>query len=125
MDRNSPEFKALQAQWDKKLADSGFKDIEQRDENLKIWDSHFFRVYHRKYGDGLAAREEYYRLAGQFLHSYKFKNPTEKTIWKHHSDGHSVREISQELKKVNIKLGKTAVDVAVRRLAEEMLKELK
>jgi len=36
--RKSPEFLALKAKWYQKLADSGFVDIEDDKENLKIYD---------------------------------------------------------------------------------------
>jgi hypothetical protein len=115
---NPDEFKKLQAKWDKKLADDGFFDIEQRDGNLKVWASHLHKVH---YNETLyRAKEDYYRLAGQFLHDHKFDSRLERAVWELHSTGVGMREIVVMLKKRRMKIYKWKVQQIVKKLSEEM-----
>lgn len=85
------EFKALDAEWKQKLKDDGFKDIERDDDRLQDWSAAFAR--HPEYNQ---SKEEYYRLAGQFLHEYRFQGPQaafNRQIWELHANGTSIREI--------------------------------
>lgn len=115
------EFLALKKKWDKKLKSSGFEDIEQDDGNLKLWSSHFFKV---RFNETLfGAKEEYYRLAGQFLHEKVFKDHKTKLIWQLHSEGISIRDIVIALKKRGFKAYKNAVHRIVQDLTEQMLEK--
>lgn len=89
-------FKKLKAQWDKKLKESGFEDIEQADGNLKIWHSTIFK--NKFYKPRSEAKIEYYRLAGQLLWSYTFKSKNERDVWALHCEGFSRRQIQTKLK---------------------------
>lgn len=85
------EFKSLNDEWKQKLKDSGFADIERDEDSLPDWSTAFAR--HPEYG---RSKEEYYRLAGQFLHEYRFRGPEGqwmKRIWELHANGTSIREI--------------------------------
>ena len=93
------EFKALQDKWYEKLKRNGFKDIEQGEEYGRMllpFNSERFAT-NKEYNRD---KEQYYRLAGQFLHSYKFKNHTEMRIWELHSQGVSVRNIAKKMPKM-------------------------
>lgn len=115
------EFLALKKKWDKKLKSDGFEDIEQDDGNLKLWSSHFFKA---RFNETLfGAKEEYYRLAGQFLHEHIFKEQKTKLIWQLHSEGISIRDIVKALKKRGFKAYKNAVHRVVQDLTEQMLKK--
>ncbi len=98
----TPGFDELQAVWDKKLAESGFKDAEQRsDGNLKDWDSLRFQ---RWYGpEEFRIKAEYYQAAGRFLHDYEFKSDIERQIWALHADGVSIRDILAQVKSPKIR----------------------
>ena len=89
------EFKQLNAFWRKKLEESGFKDAEQDDGNLKQWTSHYFKVRHT--GVRAEAKEMYYRRASQFLHEHAFKTDQERSIWELHASGLSIRGIARKL----------------------------
>lgn len=120
--RPAKSFKSLQTEWYKKLKDSGFNDIEQDEDNLTQWSSS--KIYRGQnngasFEDAMLKREmttEYYRLAGQFLHEHVFKNDKEKLIWRLHSEGLSLRDISATLKS-----NKDAVHAIVKPLAKIML----
>lgn len=99
MPQKKQSFKALQAKWYKRLADSGFQDIEQAnspDEMLKRWDSHYFRRSIK--GQQFESTQEYYYRATQWLEEYAFKNKTHKNIWTLHTEGVSLRGIARKLK---------------------------
>lgn len=87
----TPEFKKLQEQWYKKLKKSGFKDIEQNEDRLMVWDSTEFQ---KNYSEiKFKARESYYRMAEHFLTNHKFTSEAERYTWQLHSEGKSIREI--------------------------------
>lgn len=108
MKSQSKEFLKLQALWYKKAKKSGFEDIEREELHLKKWSSATFMekkngsYFNEKkvYYDSV---QEYYQMAGRFLHDYAFETPLEKTIWAYHADGISVRKIANILKKKEAK----------------------
>lgn len=93
------KFKDLQKLWYKKLKDDGFDDIEKNEYRLKLWHSVHFRDPRRSDPEVVSARHSYYRIAGQFLFDHKFDTLLEKQIWKHHSEGKSIRDIEKLLAK--------------------------
>lgn len=105
--------------WETKLEKSGLENIEQPDGNLKLWSGHFFRS--RFNATVFDAKEEYYRIAGQFLHDYPFEDKLEKEIWKLHAEGISLRKIVLVLKKRNFKIYKTSASKVVSRFSEMMM----
>lgn len=111
-------FKTLKAKWDKKLAKSGFQDIEQEDENLKMWAARPFRDIEPVQAEAVA---EYYRLAGHFFHEYKFESDLERDIWEMHSQGMPLRTIAALLKIKKVKINKDKVNMVVRDLKAKML----
>jgi len=121
MDQNSPEFKALQKKWYKKLEKSGFEDAERPDGNLKWWASRFDRKWYNPTAD--AAKEAYYRFAGQFLHGHTFEDPMEREIWALHSEGVSMRNIVKTLRKRYRGIYVLKTNDIIKRLSAQMLKE--
>jgi hypothetical protein len=125
MDKNSKEFKQLQQNWYKKLKDDGFEDIESDEDSLKQWaSSELVRTY-----DPIifSAKEDYYRLAGQFYHDHKFLSEMEKLIWSFHKDGIPFDRVHALIKKEykKVKISRTTVFNIVARLAKEMLRQCK
>lgn len=114
--------KKLIADWDKKLKNSGFEDIEQRDENLKRWDSYFFKLKVKGNSVLQESKEIYFRLAGQFLYENAFESVEERRIWEMHCNGVSMRGIVSALKKKGHKSYKFKVQTTIERLADKMLK---
>lgn len=107
----------LQKIWYKKLEKSGFEDIEQDDDNLKVWSSVFFL---RNSPEQIQAKQAYYQMATNFLEEHKFKTRREEIIWTYHSEGISYRDISKLLKRVRITLSHTAVQNVVHKLQVAM-----
>jgi hypothetical protein len=108
-----PNFNKLKATWDKKLKAFGFVDIE---------DTTFNNPQSYTFKDPLMFKvtQEYFYLAGHFLNDYEFESEIDRIIWEYHSNGLSVREISATLKKVKIKLSKSAVGNKIKKLADIM-----
>jgi hypothetical protein len=118
---DNPELKALQKIWYQKLKESGFDDIEDTNsprEYLKTWHSNYF--HHRYTPDTFADNQAYYRKASIFYFEHKFKNKTEKQIWRDHADGLSFREIAIRLKDKGVRANKDSVNKVVSKLVAIM-----
>lgn len=127
-------FNQLQAKWYKKLDKSGFSDIEQpvtyksgaADGNLILWQGGYFTGNYTS--EEFKEKEEYYRMAGQFLHEYEFADKNEKAVWELHARGYTVVSILAVLKGVRIhkilghKVNITNLHSIINRLAGRMLK---
>lgn len=107
--------------WYKKLAKSGFEDIETDEQHLKVWSSKFAR---KTSLDSWQAKASYYTMATNFLNDYPFETPRERIIWEYHANGLSVRDIAITLNKVarsrRTKTNRTTVWLAVKRLESIM-----
>lgn len=89
----SRKFKRLKTEWEKKLIESGFQDIENADGSLKA------AVDPRTISYALQvkeSREKYYSIANAFLQTHKFKGP-EKKIWDLHCQAVGARSIASGL----------------------------
>lgn len=113
------EFLELKKKWDEKLKSSGLENIEQEDGNLKKWSNSFYSEESSEIVR--QAKEEYYRLATQVLHSYPFKKTTHQFIWEQHSNGVSVRDIAKALRKRRLPWDKNKVHAIVQAIAKEMI----
>lgn len=89
-------FDDLRDEWYKKLKEDGFTDVESVDEKLiGRWStSNFTRVRTRV---NMEQTLEYYNIAGHFLFDYKFEDEFDKQVWQYHTEGMTVREISEIL----------------------------
>lgn len=121
MDRHSKEFKELQKHWYSKLERTGFDDVESNEDMLTDWHSTHFKERNRS--TDIGAIEEYYRIAGHFLHSYQFESKKEQTIWSYHSEGLSVRDIVSVMRTRRFKVYKRLVHETIQRLKKEMMAE--
>lgn len=119
MDRNSKAFKALEAKWYDKLKASGFEDAENS-QGLKRYSTTI--EANDKDPDLRGAKQEYYRMAGQFYYDYKFGCARDKIAWWHHAQGVSIRDIVGILAKKGIKTKKSALHQVIQALGEEMMK---
>ncbi len=119
MTPNSKEFKKLQAKWYKKLKNSGFEDIEDTKGYLKEWSSKYLKKSNG--GVKAKAKEEYYRLTGQFLYDHKFESPLEKRIWRMHAEGMSGESITAILKAKKVNIYHNKVKRIIKNLANLMV----
>lgn len=104
MKKKNQTLSQLQKIWDKKLADSGFVDIENRKTGalkthtgspLDEKKNGLYTVYKKNTSrTWKLSQMEYYRRAGQLLHSETFKSPRHKSIWEFHCDGLTFKAIA-------------------------------
>lgn len=87
------ELKKLQQIWRRKLERSGFEDAETPDGQLKNYALHWTSVDSGRFH----ATQRYYELAGQMLHTHPFKDVVDKTVWRHHSQGKTWKEIADKM----------------------------
>jgi hypothetical protein len=66
---------------------------------LKSWHSTLF--IHRYDRERFTARQHYFELVTQFLHSHEFESDLEREIWFLHSEGKSLRDIAKETGQVS------------------------
>lgn len=115
------KFLELKEKWYKKLEKSGFDDIETDEDNLKEWDTSIFSRYNQH---TIGAKEEYFRLAGQFLNTYQFKNKRDRLIWELHAEGLSFNDIAKRLKSAGFKVNsRSSMHLTVKSLSKEMLEQ--
>ena len=119
MHNRSPEFKKLQRKWYSKIAKKGFEDIEKDGDLLKEYHAYYIHAQYEETKD--TAKAEYYRLAGGFLYTHKFKDQKSRAIWELHADGVSIRDIEKKLKSRKFKTYRDEIDHIIRDLAEIML----
>lgn len=118
---NSSEFKALKSKWYGKLKKSGFKDAETDEEHLQDWS----RTLFSKRPEYDQSKEEYYRLAGHFLHEHTFQTETDRKIWDLHQNGVSIRNIVKLLKKKRLRVSHVMVFETIKSLAGVMIVQWK
>lgn len=114
------EFLKLQKLWYKKAAASGYEDIEQDEDHLKVWTGH--RIKAKYTPEAYLAKQEYYIMAGHFLHEHDFESKTEHIVWGYHSEGLSAPEILEILRKKRKKISLNQIQRMTKKLAREMLK---
>jgi hypothetical protein len=102
--------KKLKDEWDAKLRASGFVDIEKEvNGKLIIAEKDFSHgvmaeLYRRPAEVVRSASEEYYRRLSQHCEAEKeFEDDSDKLIMELTSNGHSIKEISDELKKKGLR----------------------
>lgn len=118
----SSKLRKLQAQWYKKLAKAGFKDVESLDSKgdmrLKQLDSNQLRHGYRVSTE-MESAQRYYELARQFYWEHVFETSREKEVWRLHSEGLSGAAIASELKTLSC----SSVKRVVQRLREIMMSQ--
>lgn len=127
MTQQNKQLKTLQKEWYTKLKKSGFEDIEQDENNLKEWESS--RYYRGRNNEAdfekviliQEAKEQYYRMAGHFLHDHNFESAVDKFIWEMHSEGVAHRKIVPLLKKFKLKRERHWVRRVIDRLKAQMM----
>lgn len=93
----SNEFLSLQAEWDQKLAASGFRDLEPRRKlggdftEVRLNSN---RIKDEESFTSAKLSESYYRAAGIFLHETEFKRELDRDIFELWTEGKCYREIS-------------------------------
>ena len=96
------DFQKVQDEWYTKLKNDGFVDIEQDEDNLKVWSAKFKTAYQKLPKEVWVAKATYYQMAENFLQDYKFATKIERIIWEYHANGISFRDIATTLNKAKV-----------------------
>lgn len=122
---NKQKLKRLTAQWYKKLADSGFveiEDVNSPNEMLKRWTS---EISTRHTAQTLQDRQDYYLRASHLLESEHWPNPVDKQIWALFCEGHSTRTIYEMInvrrKKRSTRIGSVYINKLIRAIKARYL----
>lgn len=114
-------LRALRREWDKKLKESGFEDIEDREsprEMLKSW--HSTKFFYRFDEDRFLARKDYFELATQFLGTHRFESEIDREVWRLHTEGESLRKIANHLTSQGSPMSKDGALKIIRALLKAM-----
>lgn len=89
------EFKRLQAEWYARLRDEGFVDIEGGKDGFDV-------LLRRRGPKGRPSiereqQEEFFRLAGLFLHDHEWVDGEERRAWELYCDGKTYPQIAETL----------------------------
>ena len=104
-------FKALQAEWEAKLAASGLQDVERKDGTLVYGGSALRRGARRA---ARAHRSEYYRRAGQWLWERTWRTRTQRRTWELHAEGYTHREIMRALGPMRMRQERRVLETIIR-----------
>lgn len=113
---DSKEFQRLKLEWYRKLAASGFEDIELPSGSLKEWSQ--TRVNEEDLVR-LEAKGVYYGRAKDVLRTYPFRTMIDQTLWFYFSEGMGCRKISWILAEHGIRMNKDKIQKILKRLREE------
>lgn len=95
-------YRQLKKVWYKKLAQSGFIDIETKSGLLK-GGSTSSKFNNKTSRATQTAKQQYYYMANELLNTHTFDSELDKAIWAYHAEGISVRDIAKILKKLPLK----------------------
>ena len=85
-------FQTLKAEWDRRLEEDGFNDIEREDGSLRKDKSKWLL----KHNPVLAEKRfDYYTEAERALVEHIFDSTEDRAIWTHHARGSTVREVAE------------------------------
>jgi hypothetical protein len=106
MERRNKAFVALQKEWYRKLADSGFEDAEEMrggEMELRQSAAHGFQQTERDANlTALEAKQRYYELMGQHADEHVFDRPIDEIVLTMWAQGARVIEICAGLKKLGL-----------------------
>lgn len=126
MSHNKPqepnEFQRLNEEWQQKLKDTGFKDIENKNYDLMSFHGTLFNGHKRTQDstEYMESKLQYFQMASSLLNDYRFKTKLDKTVWTYHAEGKKNTEI---FKLLGEKLKLTKINGIVLALKEKMKKK--
>jgi hypothetical protein len=91
--KRQSDFSQLQKLWYAILRRDGFEDCETLINDQMYLKRFHSRIFNEVEPDRFAAKQLYFQLAGQFLHSHDFRSDNERLVWSLHCEGFSVARI--------------------------------
>ncbi len=116
------DFKKLQGVWYRKLAETGFVDLEKGDKfRSQGWMAGRFQFEYTASPTKWNTKEEYYRLCGVFLHANVFQGHHQRRVWELHTEGMSDLKIAKRLSSPQRKLTRLYIWHMLNKLERKML----
>lgn len=117
------EFKKLNKEWAKKLAESGFNDLEKNEDEYvvrpeeittKFNDDSFGSYVEFVENSGL----DYYQFCHQILRDFKFRNEMDRFVFEQYTEGRTEREIQRDLTGTNFR---NVSNIAIHKIIKKIL----
>lgn len=102
---DTPEFKKLFQEWNKRLELTGHTEIEDfkhPDIPLKRWHGQDFKAKFKS-PEVFMAKAQYFQQATELLNTFKFSSKKDRIVWRLHSEGYTISEVSAVCKKNKMK----------------------
>jgi hypothetical protein len=121
------EFQKLKKQWDQKLADSGFEDIEAKEDEHMVRPQEFTTPHQSaeltEYVDFVEnSGLDYYQFCHQILREFEFKRELDRIVFELYTEGKTIRDISSHLEVSRYKpLKKSSIDDLIKRILDQNL----
>lgn len=113
---DNPKFRTLSKQWDRILFETGFRDLEDKDGNLKQRAANAYR------GASAVEREarlEFFTQVSHFVTQTKFGAPLEEFVMSKFSDGFKQVEIQKMLHKLGLPRHRCTIHRIIQRWLRE------
>lgn len=113
---NSKSFKELEALWNERLVESGFKDVEKMKRNgERVLRQRSTNVYRQASQSVRMSREKYFQLIAENFYQTEFNREIDKTVMGLFAEGVSIKNIVLELKGQNISIHRQTIRFIIRR----------
>ncbi len=109
------QFKNLSITWNKKLERSGFEDAEVELKGDRALKQNATNSYRQADELERETRLSYYSLMGFLAHNTVFPTWVEQTVMIKHSDGATVKEISEVINSRGITRARTTIECIIKR----------
>lgn len=125
---NRRQFRQLQREWYKKVKATGFKDLEDANNQFKYPGQFAGKLAFDYVDDPVRweSRETYFRLTVDYVNKHKFNDPCHREVFQRHSVGGDRREIWLELKEryphLTIRKVRGIVDMHAERMLQGPIK---
>jgi ABC-type uncharacterized transport system ATPase subunit len=118
MKLSKEEFSKLQKHWYQRLADTGFKDVEELKDGKLILTEEIGQYHYRKTDAfRILMKEEYFRAICQMVQDIdtRFRNSIDKYILSRYSEGAKIKTIMVELSTQGCQLRRNSIRFIIRR----------
>jgi len=109
------KFKELNTEWNKKLKESGFEDLEVETKGERLLKQRAANSYRQANELERQTRLDYFLLLGYLAHNTKFDSSFDQLVMLRHSEGKTIKEIVDEISKNGISRDRKTIRYIIRR----------
>lgn len=108
-------FRQLESEWQKKLEESGFKDIECLKNGQRLLRQSASNVYRHCDERTRLAREQYFQSLSNFVNNHLFFKDLDRIVMTKYADGVTISQIVIDLRSQQIKIHRQTIRFIIRR----------